>query len=143
MNGGAIRGIKILNSPVQVFSINGATGITIDGVTVDNSAGTAKGHNTDAFDIGSSTGVTITNSKVYNQDDCVAINSGQNIYIAGLTCSGGHGLSIGSVGGRDDNTVKNVTFADSSISNSQNGVRIKTVYGATGYVSSLTTTLSR
>jgi polygalacturonase len=138
MNGGSIRGITILNSPVQVFSINGATGLTVDSVTVDDSAGTAEGHNTDAFDIGSSTGVTITNSKIYNQDDCVAINSGTNIYISGLTCSGGHGLSIGSVGGRDDNTVKNVTFTNSAISNSQNGVRIKTVYGATGSVSDIT-----
>jgi polygalacturonase len=53
----------------------------------------------------------------------------------GLYCNGGHGLSIGSVGGRDDNTVKNVTFIDSQVVNSQNGVRIKTVYGATGSVS--------
>jgi hypothetical protein len=75
---------------------------------------------------------------VYNQDDCVAINSGTNLYFSGLYCSGGHGLSIGSVGGRDDNTVKNVTFANSQVVNSQNGVRIKTVYGASGSVSGIT-----
>jgi polygalacturonase len=55
-----------------------------------------------------------------------------------MTCSGGHGLSIGSVGGRDDNTVSNVNIQSSTISNSQNGVRIKTVYGATGQVSGVT-----
>jgi polygalacturonase len=55
-----------------------------------------------------------------------------------MYCSGGHGLSIGSVGGRDDNTVQNVTFINSQVVNSQNGVRIKTVYDATGSVDKIT-----
>ena len=42
------------------------------------------------------------------------------------------------MGGRDNNTVKNVTISDSTISDSQNGVRIKTVYDATGSVSDIT-----
>jgi galacturan 1,4-alpha-galacturonidase len=105
-------------------------------VTLDNSAGDSKGgHNTDAFDVGSSTGIYISGAVVKNQDDCLAINSGTNITFTGGHCSGGHGLSIGSVGGRDDNTVKTVRILNSSITNSQNGVRIKTVYGATGSVS--------
>jgi polygalacturonase len=41
-----------------------------------------------------------------------------------MYCSGGHGLSIGSVGGRTDNVVSNVTFTDSVVVNSQNGVRL-------------------
>jgi polygalacturonase len=47
-------------------------------------------------------------------------------------------LSIGSVGGRDDNTVSNVKFLNNKVTNSQNGLRIKTVYGATGKVSGVT-----
>jgi galacturan 1,4-alpha-galacturonidase len=105
-------------------------------IHIDNSAGDTKGgHNTDAFDVGSSTGVYISGAIVKNQDDCLAINSGTNITFTGGTCSGGHGLSIGSVGGRSDNTVKTVRILNSSVSNSDNGVRIKTVYGATGSVS--------
>ena len=73
-----------------------------------------------------------------NQDDCLAINSGTDITFTGGTCSGGHGLSIGSVGGRDDNTVENVVISNSKISNSENGVRIKTVSGATGSVKNVT-----
>lgn len=92
----------------------------------------------DAFDVGSSTGITISNANIKNQDDCLAINSGSNIHFTGGTCSGGHGLSIGSVGGRSDNTVDGVVIGNSSISNSQNGVRIKTVYGATGTVNNVT-----
>jgi polygalacturonase len=73
-----------------------------------------------------------------NQDDCLAINSGTSITFTGGTCSGGHGLSIGSVGGRDDNTVKTILIESSTVNASQNGVRIKTVYDATGTVSGVT-----
>ncbi|KAI9708182.1 MAG: Polygalacturonase 1 [Bogoriella megaspora] len=143
--GSSINNLNVKNTPVQAFSVNGAEDLTISGVTIDNTAGDAAGsdgkalgHNTDAFDIGSSTGVTITGATVKNQDDCVAINSGSDITFTKGSCSGGHGLSIGSVGGRDDNDVSNVIFSDSTVSNSQNGVRIKTVSGATGSVKNVT-----
>ncbi|KAK7717212.1 hypothetical protein SLS57_006357 [Botryosphaeria dothidea] len=145
MKQSTIKGLNIKNTPVQCMSINGAEDLTVEDVTIDNSDGDetnsdgdALGHNTDAFDVGSSTGVTISGATVKNQDDCLAINSGENIVFTGGSCSGGHGLSIGSVGGRSDNTVKNVTISSSTISNSQNGVRIKTVYDATGEVSDVT-----
>ncbi|CAI7666025.1 unnamed protein product [Penicillium bialowiezense] len=134
-----IADIHIVNSPVQVFSINGATDLTLSDITIDNSDGdTEGGHNTDAFDVGSSTGITITGATVYNQDDCLAINSGTDITFTGGLCSGGHGLSIGSVGGRSDNDVANVLIENSQIKDSQNGVRIKTVYDATGSVNNIT-----
>ncbi|OJZ80658.1 glycoside hydrolase family 28 protein [Aspergillus luchuensis CBS 106.47] len=134
-----ISGIYIQNSPVQVFSIDGSTYLTMEDITIDNSDGDdGEAANTDGFDIGDSTYITITGANVYNQDDCVAVNSGENIYFSGGVCSGGHGLSIGSVGGRSDNTVKNVTFYNSEIKSSQNGVRIKTIYGDTGSVSEVT-----
>jgi polygalacturonase len=139
MKHSSISNLNVKNTPVQGFSINGATNLTLDHITIDNSAGDANGgHNTDAFDVGSSTGVTISNANVKNQDDCLAVNSGTDITFTGGTCSGGHGISIGSVGGRSDNVVKNVKILSSSISNSDNGVRIKTVYDATGSVSGVT-----
>ncbi|KAK9851838.1 hypothetical protein MYU51_009403 [Penicillium brevicompactum] len=139
MSSSAISDIHIVNSPVQVFSINGATDLTLSDITIDNSDGdTQGGHNTDAFDVGSSTGITITGATVYNQDDCLAINSGTDITFTGGLCSGGHGLSIGSVGGRSDNDVANVVIESSEVRDSQNGVRIKTVYDATGSVKNIT-----
>jgi hypothetical protein len=69
--------LHIKNTPVQAVSINGCEGLTVINMTIDNSAGdSAGGHNTDAFDIGSSSGITIVGAQVYNQDDCVAVNSG-------------------------------------------------------------------
>ena len=60
------------------MSINSATDLTVSGVTINAQDGDTDslGANTDGFDIGSSTTVTITGANVYNQDDCVAINSG-------------------------------------------------------------------
>ena len=73
----SIISITILNSPVQVFSVDSATTLALTDITIDDSAGDSQGgHNTDGFNVGSSTGVTITNAKVKNQDDCLAINSG-------------------------------------------------------------------
>ncbi|KAK5739532.1 Polygalacturonase 1 [Elasticomyces elasticus] len=134
----SISNINIKNSPVQVFSINGADGLTLTNVHIDNTAGdNGGGHNTDCFDVGSSNNVQIIGTSPLPLD-CLAINSGTDITFSGGTCSGGHGLSIGSVGGRDDNTVNGVVIENSKISNSQNGVRIKTVSGATGSVKAVT-----
>ena len=134
-----IQTLTIKNTPVQVFSINGCTKLEVDRVTIDNTAGDAGGaHNTDAFDVGSSKGVYITNAKVHNQDDCLAVNSGVDVVFSGGYCCGGHGLSIGSVGGRDDNTVEGVFIEDSKIVDSVNGLRIRTIAGATGTVSNVT-----
>ena len=72
-----IDGIRILNSPVHVFSINNCKNLTLTNITIDNLAGDKKGgHNTDGFDISESSNITIIGATVYNQDDCVAINSG-------------------------------------------------------------------
>lgn len=140
-----ISGLNIKNYPVQCFSINGAKGLSVENVNIDNSAADAKGsngkalgHNSDAFDVGSSTGVHISGATVKNQDDCLAINSGSDISFTGGSCSGGHGLSIGSVGGRDDNDVSNVVISNNKVVNSDNGIRIKTIYGATGSVKNIT-----
>ncbi|KAK7706681.1 Polygalacturonase 1 [Diaporthe eres] len=140
MKQSTIKGLNVKNSPVQFMSINSATDLSVIGVTYDNSAGDSGelGHNTDAFDVGSSQNILISGAVVHNQDDCLAINSGTNITFTGGSCTGGHGLSIGSVGGRSDNTVDTVHITNSKVINSDNGVRIKTVSGATGKVNGVT-----
>ena len=135
-----IQGLNVKNSPVQFMSINSATDLNVIDVTYDNSAGDKGelGHNTDAFDVGSSENILISGAVVHNQDDCLAVNSGTNLTLTGGSCPGGHGLSIGSVGGRSDNVVDTVHIEHSKVINSDNGVRIKTVSGATGKVTGVT-----
>ncbi|RYP02315.1 hypothetical protein DL765_010750 [Monosporascus sp. GIB2] len=124
-----ISGLRVKNPPEQGFSIRSCQNLILDHIKIDNSAGdTANGgHNTDAFNVGNSSGVTISNAHVQNQDDYLAVNSGSKITFTGDTCSGGHGPSIGSVGSRSNNGVSGVRIESSSISDSQNDVRIRTV----------------
>lgn len=72
-----INDVYIKNTPVQAVSISGVQGLTVSNITINTADGDSKGgHNTDGFDIGNSSDVTINGAKVYNQDDCVAVNSG-------------------------------------------------------------------
>lgn len=144
MVNGVIENLYIQNWPTHCFDITGCDGMTITGLTLDNSAGDASNsasgdlpaaHNSDGFDISSTTNLILSNTIVKNQDDCVAVTSGSNITVTGMTCSGGHGLSIGSVGGKSDNTVSDITFSDSTVSSSENGCRIKSNSDTTGSVS--------
>ncbi|KAI8631654.1 glycosyl hydrolases family 28-domain-containing protein [Xylariaceae sp. FL1651] len=142
-----VTNLNIKNWPVHCFDITGNQGLTISGLTLDNrdgnaansaSGGDPAAHNSDGFDISSSDYVTLDSIHVYNQDDCVAVTSGTQITINNMYCSGGHGLSIGSIGGKSNNTVNGVTFSNSVIVNSENGARIKTNSGETGLVENVT-----
>jgi polygalacturonase len=79
------------------------------------SGGLAAAHNSDGFDVSTTNNVIITDTFVHNQDDCVAITSGNNITVSNLYCYGGHGLSIGSVGGKSNNNVTNILVGTRSI----------------------------
>lgn len=131
LNDSVLDSIYILNAPINSFSINYINNLVVKDITINNTAGDtlasngkARGHNTDAFDINNCDGVLITGAQVWNQDDCVAVNSGQNVLFTDGFCSGGHGLSIGSVGGRSNNVVKNITFENVVMAKSQQSVRI-------------------
>ncbi|KAF1923036.1 glycoside hydrolase family 28 protein [Didymella exigua CBS 183.55] len=142
----AINNLKLLNTPVQAVSINGCDGLKINKMTIDNSAsdGLASNkmaHNTDGFDIGASSNIVIDGAVVHNQDDCVAINSGTGITFQNGKCTGGHGLSVGSVGHGSttaSNTVSNVKFLSSSVTNSANGIRVKSFFDGTGKIDAVT-----
>ncbi|KAK7741795.1 hypothetical protein SLS53_004859 [Cytospora paraplurivora] len=145
LNDSVLDGIYILNAPKNSFSINYINNLVVKNVVINNTAGNeldsdgkTLGHNTDAFDINTCDGVVIQNVSVWNQDDCVAVNSGSNVLFKDSLCSGGHGLSIGSVGGRSNNVVSNITFDNVLVENSQQSIRIKIIANTTGEVSDIT-----
>ncbi|THV03533.1 glycoside hydrolase [Dendrothele bispora CBS 962.96] len=130
-DGGSFSNVKVLNSPARAVAIGG-DGITVSKITVDNSAGDQPnsmsdgepaGHNTDGFDI-SADSVTVEDSVVMNQDDCLAINRGTDITFQNNQCSGGHGISIGSID--SDRTVSNIQITGNTVKNSMQCFRIKT-----------------
>lgn len=146
-NNAIIDGLTIQNWPTHCFYMTGNQHLTAQNILLNNTAGDAPNsasgskaaaHNSDGFDIGASDYVTLSDIQVYNQDDCVAVTSGTQITVSRLFCSGGHGLSIGSIGGKSNNTVDTVLFEDSELVNSQNGVRIKSNSGTTGSVTNVT-----
>ncbi|KAJ7247479.1 polygalacturonase [Mycena rebaudengoi] len=135
---GTFSNLNILNSPAQAFSIDNAAPLTIAGVTIDDSlgdqansmsGGSPAGANTDGFDVGNQAPLTITGCTVKNQDDCIAINSGTNVVFKDNHCSGGHGISIGSIDTGD--VVSNITISNNIITSGANGLRIKTIATAT------------
>ncbi|XP_072396263.1 polygalacturonase-like [Diabrotica undecimpunctata] len=142
--GSTFDSIHLLNCPHQCVSIQNSKKTTLNNWNVDVSAGdkNSLGHNTDGFDLSENEEITIQNSAVHNQDDCVAVNSGKHYHFNKLTCVGGHGLSL-SVGTSTTDSSKNhaedINFSDCSVSNSQNGIHIKThTDGATGYIKGVT-----
>ncbi|KAJ6553581.1 glycoside hydrolase family 28 protein [Mycena vulgaris] len=140
---GASNGIIISNlrfkNPANVFhSVNGAsTNIVYDSLRLDaTSTSTATPKNTDGFDIGASTFVTVSNTTVVNQDDCVALKPGSNFAtIKGITCTGSHGLSVGSLGSRAGSTdsVTNAFLGPATMINSAKAVGIKLYEGGSAH----------
>jgi len=136
-NSGVFMNLNILNAPSHVVSVGNKAPLLITNILINNtfgnfpnnqSDGLPAGHNTDGFDV-SASNVTITNSTVLNQDDCVAINSGSNIIFSNNVCVGGHGISVGSI--KTGDNVANVFIDHNVIVNEQNGLRIKTEVNAT------------
>ncbi|KAF8129874.1 pectin lyase fold/virulence factor [Boletus edulis] len=134
---GTFSDVHVVNCPERCFSINNPAPLVIDSAVVDNSQGDypndksngrPAGHNTDGFDV-SGNDVVIRNSAVSNQDDCLAINKGNNIIFENNYCHGGHGVSIGSI--PSNTVVENVIIRGNEVVNSVTAFRIKTDKTAT------------
>ncbi|EEB89725.1 hypothetical protein MPER_12145 [Moniliophthora perniciosa FA553] len=102
---GVYQDVVVVNSPARTYSVSNPGPLLITSLTIDNSLGDEPndqsngepaGHNTDGFDC-STHDLVISNSVIHNQDDCLAINKGSNITFSGNTCTGGHGISVGSI----------------------------------------------
>lgn len=92
--------------------------------------------NTDGFDVGESTYTTLKNIKVSNQDDCVAFKPGANfVTIDTITCTGSHGISVGSLGktaGTTD-TVNNIYVRKANMIDATKAVGIKVYPGGSAH----------
>ncbi|KAK3016692.1 hypothetical protein RJ639_007097 [Escallonia herrerae] len=91
--------------------------------------------NTDGIDISNSKHVTIQDSQIATGDDCIAINGGSSyINITRVTCGPGRGISVGSLGiNGETSEVEEVHVRNCTFKGTQNGARIKTWQGGSGY----------
>ncbi|KAM0997077.1 hypothetical protein TB1_006397 [Malus domestica] len=129
--------LTFLNSPKNHLSINSCNGGRVFGLLI---SAPKESPNTDGIDISSSTKLTIHNSLIATGDDCIAINSGSSfIKINGVKCGPGHGISIGSLGQNGEHSaVEEIQVSNCSFRGTQNGMRIKTWEGGSGYARKIT-----
>ncbi|KAI1260938.1 glycoside hydrolase family 28 protein [Xylariaceae sp. FL1019] len=129
-SGITIQNLLFKNAPNVFHSVSGsATGVSYIDVTltaVSKSSNLPK--NTDGWDIGASTYVSITGAEVINDDDCVAFKPGANyVTVTDITCTGSHGISVGSLGssyGTTD-TVQNIYVKGATMIDSAKAAGIK------------------
>ncbi|KAH6756644.1 hypothetical protein C2S53_001765, partial [Perilla frutescens var. hirtella] len=127
-----IMGLRHVNSQKFHVSISNSSNATLSKLHM---IAPSNSPNTDGIDIGSSTNITIQNCTMETGDDCIAIKGGtSNVQISEIACGPGHGISIGSLGedGKHDQ-VEAININNCTFNGTQNGVRIKTWQGGSGF----------
>ncbi|CAH0473158.1 unnamed protein product [Peronospora belbahrii] len=133
-----VSGFTIKNMPFRTFSLVTCKNTILSGLTIDSRAGNGIAKNTDGFGLTKNDHVTITDNTIYNQDDCLAMQSSTNTIFSNNRCTGSHGISVGSLGGNsvdESTTVQGLRVEGNTIIDSDNGLRIKTIIGLKGLVS--------
>lgn len=137
-----VSNLVFKNAP-NVFhsSTGGSSNVAYTNITlsaISNSDNEPK--NTDGWDIGDSTHVTINGATVMNDDDCVAFKPGANyVEVYDITCNGSHGISVGSLGSSSGSTdtVKNIYVSGATMIGSTKAAGLKLYPGGSDYGSSV------
>lgn len=145
-----IKNVTIRQSPAWCLHIVYCDNVVIDNIEVhtkfDESGNKYNIFNCDGIDIDSSQNVSITNSLIASQDDCIAVKSGrneegrrvgipsENITIENCAFTSGFGVAVGSEmsGGVRDVFVRNCTF-----DNTHSIASVKAIRGRGAYVKNI------
>ncbi|XVE71171.1 hypothetical protein DITRI_Ditri10aG0129300 [Diplodiscus trichospermus] len=127
-----LNGLTHLNSQNNHITVHNCNGVSISNLNI---TAPANSPNTDGIDISLSTQVLISDTFIGTGDDCIAIKGGaSNINVTKVTCGPGHGISIGSLGEKGAaDQVEQVHVTDCTFISTQNGARIKTSPGGSGF----------
>ncbi|KAI9649822.1 hypothetical protein NHQ30_002404 [Ciborinia camelliae] len=114
--------VFIKDSPLWATNIMNGTNMWFDDILANSTAvnapyGTNWVQNTDGFDTMDANRIKLTNFWFQGGDDCIAIKPrSYNIWAQNITCHGGNGIAIGSLGQYlEDASVINVTVTDVNI----------------------------
>ncbi|WWC87255.1 uncharacterized protein L201_002143 [Kwoniella dendrophila CBS 6074] len=134
-NSSTVRYMKLRKPIAWSFSLTGndnhVYGNKIDAAYDINNPGVFP-FNTDGYDI-KGNNVLFENNWVFNGDDCVAVNSGNNITVRNMVCEGGHGASLSATTG-----VNNVLFDNMTSINSLYATRFKSGLNSVGNITNVT-----
>lgn len=147
-----VENIKQTQSPLWHNFVTGCNNVTFNNINLHSIQSSGKqAQNTDGWDTYRSSNVKILNSVVINGDDCVSFKPNSTfITVENLSCTGSHGISVGSLGqyAGETDIVANVLAKNITMINSSNGARIKAWGGSnnpnsesgggTGYVRNIT-----
>lgn len=131
MKHSVVRSVTSKDSKFFHVSLLGCTDFTFDDFKISAPGDSI---NTDGIHIAKSTDVKILNSDIATGDDCVSLGDGnKQITIQNVKCGPGHGFSVGSLGTNpNEEPVENLIVKNCTLTNTQNGVRIKTWPNAPG-----------
>lgn len=115
----AVHGFNVWQPPLWGFNIMTGSNIEVTNLYVNATASKAPYganwvQNTDGFDTMDVNNCTLSGLTYQGGDDCIAIKPrSYNIAVRNVTCRGGNGIAIGSLGQyEEDSSVVNVTVQD-------------------------------
>ncbi|KAJ0007205.1 hypothetical protein Pint_30079 [Pistacia integerrima] len=131
-----VKNLMIVNSQQMHISFSSCLRVVTSQLKV---IAPAVSPNTDGIHITASHGVEVKNCTVRTGDDCISIVSNSSrVQIENIVCGPGHGISIGSLGKFNScSQIQDVTVDGAFISNTENGVRIKTWQGGSGFATNI------
>ncbi|KAL8235369.1 hypothetical protein R6Q59_021469 [Mikania micrantha] len=132
-----VKNLMIVNGQQMQIAFTKCDGVTVSHLIVLAPAGSP---NTDGIHISKSTNVEIKDATVRTGDDCISIvSNSSNVQVRRIVCGPGHGISIGSLGESGNcDQVYDVSVRGAFLSNTENGLRIKTWQGGRGFVRNVT-----
>ncbi|XP_021989146.1 probable polygalacturonase At1g80170 isoform X3 [Helianthus annuus] len=132
-----VKNLMIVNGQQMQMAFTTCDTVAVSHVSVFSPASSP---NTDGIHISESTNVEIKDTTVRTGDDCISIVSNSSkVQVRRIVCGPGHGISIGSLGKSDTcDQVYDVSVQGAFLSNTENGLRIKTWQGGSGFVRNVT-----
>lgn len=137
----AVHGLSVWQPPLWGFNIINGTNIEVTNLYVNATAkkapwGSNWVQNTDGFNTMDVTNCSLSGFTYQGGDDCIAIKPrSYNIDVSKITCRGGNGIAIGSLGQyEEDSSVMNINVRDVRVQtyndDMHNSAYIKTWIGA-------------
>lgn len=139
LHNSTISHLNLRNSPQWYNFLANSTNVVFSDLTISGgSTSSNPAKNTDGIDTYRSDNIVFQNSIINNGDDCVSFKpNSTRVLVQGLTCTGSHGISVGSLGqypGQYD-IVENLLIYNNTLTNVTDGARIKVWPGASAALS--------